>query len=276
MRNRRLFTTLSLLSVWQLSLSQTPSTSQEVRASTPTAASPGSDSANPYDTAFNYVVTFYPRWFTYFQAANLNKLIGPVRISPIYHAVVAINDDTLYASAFFSLTDEPVIVTIPTTSDVYSVLRLDEYGNVVPGITAAPPGQPGAVYALTGPGWNGMLPEGVIQIQPGVNNGEIIFRADKFVKNRSMYEDMQQQAETFHRSLCLIPLSQYPPCPNAGLAKILPEVVFAVPYKGLAVGLIANQPIVFLKTLQTAVLSPATQPLTPDEQTLSDNFNASA
>jgi len=126
MRNRRLFTTLFvfLLSVWQLSLSQTLSASQEAGASTPTAASLGSDSANPYHTAFDYVVTFYPRWFTYLQAANPNKLLGPVRISPIYHAVVAINDDTFYASAFFSLTDEPVIVTTPSTSDVYSVLML--------------------------------------------------------------------------------------------------------------------------------------------------------
>jgi hypothetical protein len=276
MRNRCLLTALFvfLLPVWQLGLPQTLSASQETGASTPTAARPGSDSAKPYDTAFKYVVTFYPRWFTYLQAANLNKLIGPVRISPIYHAVVAINDDTFYASAFFSLTDEPVIVTVPSTDDVYSVLVLDEYGNVVPGITAAQPGQPGAVYALTGPGWSGTLPEGVIQIQPGVNNGEIIFRADKFVKNGSMYEDMRQEAETFRRSLCLIPLSQYQPCPNAGLAKILPELVFAVPYKGLAVATIANQPILFLKILQTAVLNPTTQPLTPHERKLSDKFNA--
>ena len=79
----------------------------------------------------------------------------------------------------------------------------------VPGITAAQPGQPGAVYALTGPGWSGTLPEGVIQIQPGVNNGAIIFRADKFVKNGSMYEDMRQEAETFRRSLCLIPVRSF-------------------------------------------------------------------
>src|SRR5215471_6339018 len=56
---------------------------------------------NAYATAYNYVVTFYPRWFTFMQSAigPGNRLIGPNRISPLYHAVVAINDDTLYASA---------------------------------------------------------------------------------------------------------------------------------------------------------------------------------
>jgi hypothetical protein len=277
MRNRRLFTTLFvfLLSMWQLGLSQILSASHEAGTSTPTAASRHSDSANPYNTAFNYVITFYPRWFTYLQAAHPNKLIGPVRISPIYHAVVAINVDTLYASAFFSLTNEPVIVTVPSTSDVYSVLMLDEYGNAVPGITAAQPGGSGAVYALIGPNWSGgTLPDGAIPINPGVNNGAIIFRADKYKQNGNEYEDMRQEAKTFRRNLCLIPLSKYEPCPHAGRAKILPEVVFAVPYKGLAVALIAKRPILFLKTLQTAVLSETTQPLTEDEQTLSDNFNA--
>jgi hypothetical protein len=153
---------------------------------------------------------------------------------------------------------------------------LDEYGNLVQqGITAAPPGTPGAVYALIGPSWNGgTLPDGAIPIKPGVNNGAIIFRADKYVKNGNVYEDMRKEAHNFRRNLCLVPLSQYQPCPNAGLTEILPELIFAVPFKGLAVALIASQPVLFLKTLQTAVLSPTTQPLTPDEQTLSDNFNA--
>jgi hypothetical protein len=105
-RNRRLFTTLFLSLLWvsQLVLSQTSG------AAGTTASQASHDSANPFDTAFNDVVTFYPRWFTYFQAVSANKLVGPDRISPIYHVVIAINVDTLNAGAFFSLTNEPVIV----------------------------------------------------------------------------------------------------------------------------------------------------------------------
>lgn len=258
MRIRRLFIMffLLLLSVPQLGFSQTSGTA--------------------YDTAFNYVVTFYPRWFTYHQLARPNQLIGPNRISPIYHAVVAINVDTTYASAFFTITDEPVIVSIPSTSTIYSVLMLDQYGNLVPGmsIPASPPLAAPTVYALIGPNGSGAtLPEGAIKISPGVNIGAIIFRADNYIQSGNTYQDMREEANNFRKNLCLVPLSQYQKCPNAGKTQIVPELIFAVPYKGIAVGLIANQPIAFLKNLQTAVLSPTTE-LTPDEQTLSDNFNA--
>ena len=52
-------------------------------------------------TTESYVETFYPLWFTHFQfqVAPHNKLIGPKTISPLYQGVVAINDDTLYASS---------------------------------------------------------------------------------------------------------------------------------------------------------------------------------
>jgi hypothetical protein len=264
---------VSLLSVSQPGLSQTPGASQEAAASKPILGNAVSNSSSPFDTAFNYVVTFYPRWFTFLQAASSNRLIGPNRITAIYHAVVAINVDTLYASAYFSLADGPVIVIIPSTTDIYSVLMLDEYGNVLPGITAAQPGKPGASYALIGPaGYSKPLPDGVIAVQPGVNNGAIIFRADKYIKNGNSYQDMQLEADTFRRGLCLTTVSAYPAC--IAPTTIAPELIFAVPYKGIAVAAIASDPILFLKTLQIAVLSPKTQPFTPDEQALSDQFNA--
>ena len=72
---------------------------------------------SPFDTTVAYVVQFYPLWFTYYQSQlasnNRNHLVGPDRISPIYHYVVAINVDTVYASSYLDLTSEPVIVTIP-------------------------------------------------------------------------------------------------------------------------------------------------------------------
>src|SRR5215831_8202889 len=48
---------------------------------------------SPFNTTVAYVVQFYPLWFTYYQTllAKPNRLVGPDRISPIYHYVVAIN-----------------------------------------------------------------------------------------------------------------------------------------------------------------------------------------
>src|SRR5690348_11662175 len=74
---------------------------------------------SPFNTTVAYVAQFYPLWFTYYQrllaTLNTNRLVGPDRISPIYHYVVAINVDTLYASSYLDLARQPIVLTIPAT-----------------------------------------------------------------------------------------------------------------------------------------------------------------
>jgi hypothetical protein len=228
-------------------------------------------SADAYQTAYHYLVTFYPRWFTWEQGsgAPCNILVGPNRVSPLYHAVVAINDDTLYASTFIGAEDEPVIVTIPDTKDIFSVLHLDQYGALVPngmsGTTTA------GVYGIVGPGWSGTLPNGITRVDVPYNFNELLFRADKFSPKGI---DMIKEAEKFRRNLLAQGLSGYLKHPKKGATDINPEKDFASPLKTLADGLIAAAPIEFLRQLQDAVSSPTTQPLSQDEQTLSDTFDA--
>src|SRR5690349_18856457 len=109
-----------------------------------------------FKATVDYVVQFYPLWFTFRQAHNFNQLIGPDRISPLYHAVVAINVDTLYASAFVDLKAQPVILTIPSTNVTYSLLTLDPYGDIIDISNYIPP-QTAGTYALAGPGFKGSL-----------------------------------------------------------------------------------------------------------------------
>jgi hypothetical protein len=231
---------------------------------------PVNHSVDPYQTAYNYLVTFYPRWFTWEQGSGgpCNRLIGPNRISPLYQAVAAINDDTLYASAFIGAADEPVIVTIPDTKDVYSVLHLDQYGAVVPngmsGITTA------GVYGIVGPNWTGALPKEIVRVDVPYNFTELIFRADKYSPQGA---DMTREAEKFRRNLLAQGLSSYLKNPKNGATDIEPEKDFAVPIKTSADGLIAIDAIEFLQQLQEAVAPPTTQPLAQDEQTLSDAFD---
>ena len=121
-----------------------------------------------FNTTVAYVVQFYPLWFTYYQTllAHPDRLVGPIRVSPIYHYVVAVNVDTLYVSTYLDLTAEPVVLTIPATtppltSSSYSILMLDPYGDV---LSESIPNNPGS-YALIGPGgFTGTLPEGVTPI----------------------------------------------------------------------------------------------------------------
>jgi hypothetical protein len=229
-----------------------------------------------YDTTVAYVVQFYPLWFTYYQSRiasrGRNQLAGPDRVSPIYHYVVAINVDTLYVSSYLDLAAQPVILTIPPAppfpSASYSILMLDAYGDVLP---ASIPKTPGS-YALIGPGgFTGTLPAEVTSIAIPVNFAALIFRADKFSPTG---ENQIAQADAFRRSLRSQTLSDYLENSSGGATKILPEILFAVPFKTAADNLIAHDPIAFLMQLQRAVGSSNTPDFSPYEQALSDRFNS--
>jgi hypothetical protein len=232
-----------------------------------------------FDTTVAYVVQFYPLWFTYYQtllaSRSSNHLVGTDRISPIYHYVVAINVDTLYASTFLDLTAEPVILTIPTTrppltSMSYSILQLDPYGNLLPD-SATIPKTPGS-YALIGPGgFTGTLPAGVTSIKIPLNFSSLIFRADKFSPSG---QNQIAQADAFRRSLKAQTLSDYLKDPKRGRTSILPEFLFAFPFKTTADDLIAHDPIAFLRQLQRAVESRKTPPPSPYERALRNRFNS--
>jgi hypothetical protein len=218
---------------------------------------------SPFNTTAAYVVQFYPLWFTYYQSQLAsharNRLVGPDRISPIYHYVVAINVDTLYVSSYLDLTAGPVILTIPATPPFmsYSILMLDPYGDLLPASMPQAPGR----YALIGPGgFTGTLPTDVTRIMLPVNFSSLIFRADKYSGDVNQID----QADAFRRSLTT----------SVGATKILPEILFSVPFKTTADDLIAHDPIAFLRQLQRAVASDHTPTLSPYEEALSNRFDS--
>jgi hypothetical protein len=231
--------------------------------------SPARAQDGAYATTLEYVIHFYPRWFTYWQEnfTSTNRLVGPDRMAPIYHDVVAPNDDTLYVSSFMDLTDEPVILTIPSTTVTYSLLVLDPYGDI---ITIGIDNTTAGTYALVGPDWTGTLPDGVTPIAVPLNLTQWIIRADKFSPSG---EDQTPEAEIFRSSLRAGTLTEYLiNSPNMTPA-IVPVELASIPFKGLADLLSTQYSIEFLKQLQTAVASAGTPPLSPDEQLLSERFN---
>jgi hypothetical protein len=230
------------------------------------ATNPQSDA---YTTTVAYVQRFYPLWFTYKQSRLVayNRLIGPLRVSPLYHAVVAINVDTLYASSFLDLTKEPVILAVPPTNVTYSILTLDPYGDV---FDSGIPKQTAGTFALTGPEFTGEVPPEMTRIAMPLNFPTLIFRADKFSVTG---ENQMTQAEQFRSTLQLQTLSAHMKHPSEGHTLILPEAAFSVPFKRTADILVANAPITFLRQLQEAVASPRTPPLSPSEQELVNKFN---
>ena len=214
----------------------------------------------------NYVETFYPLWFTnlQFNVVPHNKFIGPNRISPVYQGVVAINDDTLYASSPIDTSAGPVELTVPRTSAGYSVLLLDAYGNIYPsGVPSKAAGvaTPTTTYALVAPDYAGGPVPGATLVRLPYPFMVLIFRADRFSNN----VDMTAEASRFRRNLKL----------NGVPTDIRPVVEFGVPFKTIADTLIRRYPLAFLQQLQAAVLDPSQRPpLTRQEQKLSDDFNA--
>ena len=228
-----------------------------------------SQASTPFATAKAYVSEFYPLFLSHLQLqlGTTNRLVGPIRISPVYHIVVAINDDTLYASMFVNVTAQPMIVTIPRTQVIYSILTQDPYGDIFEtGIAAGTPG----TYALTGPGWTGTLPVGVTPVPVPFNFFSLIFRADKF-SPKGVNETAA--AKLFRATLKAQPLSDYITNPTAGNTTILPELAFSAPVKTFTDDLVTSRPIVFLKQLQAAVASSNTPPLSESQALLSTRFN---
>ena len=222
-----------------------------------------------------------PLWFTYHQSlpnsltGTFNQLAGPNRVTPAYRFVVLINNDTIYASSYLDLTAGPVILTIPPTKVTYSSLALDPYRDIYDlKQTALQPSPQGGVYALIGPGgFSGSLPANVThRVAMPLNAMTLIFRADRHPANST--RNQTDLAKAFRSQLQLQALSDYLTNPDGGATKVFPVVLLAFSFKQAADGLIARDPILFLRTLQQAVASARTPPLSPFQQALSSRFNA--
>ncbi|MBS7543288.1 DUF1254 domain-containing protein [Ancylobacter oerskovii] len=83
-----------------------------------------------------------------------------------FRDVTAPNADTLYTTAFLDVGEEPWVVSVPDMKGRYFLLPfLDGWTNVfqVPG--ARTTGTGAQTYLVTGPGWSGKVPDGMVQLK---------------------------------------------------------------------------------------------------------------
>lgn len=81
-----------------------------------------------------------------------------------FRAVTAPNADTLYTTAWFDVSKEPYIVSVPDMGDRYFLLpMLDGWTNVFASPGKRTTGTKAQKFAITGPGWTGTLPDGVTE-----------------------------------------------------------------------------------------------------------------
>ena len=93
-----------------------------------------------------------------------------------FTAVVKPNVDTYYSNAWYNLKAEPIVLTVPATDRYYLLPLYDAYSNVffVPGPRTT--GTDAHAFLLTGPFWNGEVPEGMAQVKAPTNTVWMIGR----------------------------------------------------------------------------------------------------
>jgi hypothetical protein len=238
-----------------------------------------------YDLAYRYTVRFYPRYFTWTQfqinSENsqrqgagekiANRLTGPLGMGPEYKVVVAINDDTIYAEAFVDVSQGPVILTIPKYPNKYSILQLDVYGSIFSTELSSNPPSGGGIYAFVAQGYKGKLPRKSTRIEMPYTFTTIAIRTDK---HSPTGEDLIAAANAFRSKLSLQTLDNYDPSGESGRTLVLPLFLFAPSVKLMADEGLAKSPEAFLTTLQEAMASPTTQPISDDDRSLMQRFDA--
>ena len=90
--------------------------------------------------------------------------------TPDHKDIVKPNADTLYSLAWLDLADEPIVLHVPNTDDrYYQMPMLDAWTNVFESPGKRTTGNEANDFAIVGPFWDGVLPEGVTEVQSPTN-----------------------------------------------------------------------------------------------------------
>jgi hypothetical protein len=95
-----------------------------------------------------------------------------------FRDVTAPNADTLYTTAWLDVGKEPWVLSLPAAHDRYYLFpMLDAWTDVFQAPGKRTTGTGPHKYAITGPGWEGKLPEGVFEFVRNVFDGfaDIVF-----------------------------------------------------------------------------------------------------
>jgi hypothetical protein len=141
------------------------------------------------------------------RQAPVNQFIRANRTpTPRFTLVVSPNIDTLYASAFLDLTDEPLVLAVPDTKGRYYLMPLlDSWSNVFASPGTRTTGNGPGIFLITGPGWNGPVPAGMSRIAAPTNT---VWIAGRTLVNASDPGDIAA-ARAIQDQYTLTPLSAW-------------------------------------------------------------------
>ncbi len=114
---------------------------------------------------------------------------------PDFAAVATPNADTLYSTAFLDLSDEPIVLHVPDTDGRYYLMQMmDAWTNVFDSPGKRTTGTLSGDFVITGPFWDGLIPDGTAQIKSPTNLVWIIGRTQtNGVSDYDLVHEIQKQ-----------------------------------------------------------------------------------
>jgi hypothetical protein len=231
-----------------------------------------------YSTTLNYVIRFRARFTTWFfqriaeTTGAVNTLTSPRTgstgiIGAPVRLIAGPNVDTVYnALPDLDLTNGPQILTLPPTASRFSIANVTEWGNYFTAVPAKP-----GTYGLALRSWHGKLPRGVKRVNIPYPVTQIYVRADRYSHDNV---NMVASSKAFIEGVRLASLPAYKKNPSTGATKTVPQVFYAASSKLTNDRVAHYTPTLYLKTLQKAMHSPSTRPLTRSDVAVSNSFDA--
>ncbi len=122
-----------------------------------------------------------------------------------FTAIVGVNADTYGSLSWLDLSDEPIVIYIPNTNGRYYLLPiLDAFSNVFASPGSRTTGTEAQTFLVTGPSWEGDIPEGMIELKSPTNMAWVIGRILAYDE-----EDGRTVVKSIQDGMDMRPLSAY-------------------------------------------------------------------
>ena len=123
------------------------------------------------------------------------------------------NCDTLYSTAWLDVAQDPIVISVPVVADRFYCIEMvcmdaDNFAYVGTRSTGVQAGN----FLIAGSGWNGQVPEGVLDVLPRSRTAGILLMGRTGVNNTTQ-EDLDK-ACAIQEQYLLTPLSDWPNTPS--------------------------------------------------------------
>jgi hypothetical protein len=126
-------------------------------------------------------------------------------IDPAQNGITCTNQDVVYGTGYFSLDVIPVVLQVPQVDDRFWIYAIYDARTEQVGHIGKPYDTKSGFYLLTGPDWNGKVPEGITEVMKSPTSLASI--APRFFMNDT--EEDRNKVQTIINQVMAYPLSEF-------------------------------------------------------------------